>query len=377
MNLAFVIERPTQFEAPFFRFAARDPAHHLTVVFTGAHPGADAFDPELERQVSWGFDLLAGYDHAACPAAGRYRWLRRELAGRDLVIVNGYTQRAYVQASFAARAGGSPTALRLDSVLWDGTARRLAAKRLLFRLLDRRFDLYLAVGSATRDYLVAVGVEPERTGRFPYVVDVESFAAGSRLGAAARAEERRRWDIPAEAKLATCVTKLSRREAPWDLIAAWRAAEAAGHWLLVAGDGPLRTTLEDRVRDAGLRQVRFAGYVPYPELPALYGATDLFVHPVQEERWGVSVAEALACGLPVVASDRVGAARDLIVPGENGFVYGAGDSAALAEALAAAWRLDPAAVGERSRRLLREWDHQATWRDVLAAAARVAPGKPS
>ena len=96
MKIAFLVERPTQFEAPFYRFAARDPEHELRVLFTGRDVAEPAFDPELGRPVSWGIDLLGGYPHEVCPPADAARWLAERLQpGRcDLLIANGYTQRA-------------------------------------------------------------------------------------------------------------------------------------------------------------------------------------------------------------------------------------------------------------------------------------------
>ena len=64
MKIAFLVERPTQFEAPFFRFAARDTRHELRVLFTGTDPnGPDgpAFDPELGRTVAWGIGGRLSY----------------------------------------------------------------------------------------------------------------------------------------------------------------------------------------------------------------------------------------------------------------------------------------------------------------------------
>ena len=66
MNLAFVVERPTQFEVPFYRHAAADPVHRLQVLYTDPRGAEPVYDPELGRTVSWGFDLLGGYDHASC-----------------------------------------------------------------------------------------------------------------------------------------------------------------------------------------------------------------------------------------------------------------------------------------------------------------------
>ena len=370
MNLAFVVERPTQFEVPFYRHAAADPAHHLRILYTDPRGAEPVYDPELGRTVSWGIDLLGGYDHAACPDFGA---LKRELRRRryDLVLVNGYTRRLYVLAAALARGAGIPVALRLDSALFETPPPRALAKRLLFDLyLKRMYRLFLGVGSLTLDYLRFFGVPEERTALFPYAVDVEAFRRGSALAPAERAAARARLGIPDDARILLSVAKLNPREAPWDLL---RALDG-DRWLLVAGDGPERAALETFARERGLEKVRFLGYVPYPELPALYAISDLFLHLAREERWGVSVQEALACGLPVIASSRVGAARDLIEPGANGATYTAGDAAGLARRIDEVLRLDPAAVREANRRILAGWDYPAAWRGLLRAAARVTGG---
>jgi glycosyltransferase involved in cell wall biosynthesis len=385
MRITFLVERPTQFEAPFFRYAARamnasnsayEGRPELRVLFTGKDIARPVFDPELGREVSWGIDLLDGYPHAVAPEHGRGRWLAREISRErcDLLIVNGYTQRAYLLATALARRAGLPTALRLDSVLWDADAGPGAGKPLLFSvLLLRLFDLFLGVGTLTLDYLSACGVPAGRTGLFPYAVDVEHFRAASRLGAAERAAARGRLGLPPGAKAVLAVAKLAPREAPWDLLRALPFLPG-GVRLLFAGDGPARAELEQLAATLGPERVRFLGYVPYGDLPALYAASDLFVHPVREERWGVSVAEALACGLPVVTSSRVGAAHDLVIPGENGAVYPVGEPRELARRIAEALALDSERVEATSRAVLTRWDYPAAWRSLEEAAERATGG---
>lgn len=446
MRIAFVVERPTQFEAPFFRHAAADPEHRLRVLFTRPDPGAEAFDPELGRAVSWGIDLLGGYDWSAPPARGPLlatsRWLAAELAPErcDLAVVNGYTQGAYALATLAARRAGVPVALRLDSVRFGAEPTpRERARRLLFAgLLDGVYDLFLGVGTLTLEYLDWCGIPEERRGLLPYAIDVERFRAGARLAPPERETLRQRLGVPAGARAVLSVAKLHPRESPWDLLRAMarlgrpeamggshviptsppaapatkdetspsgaavipRAARDPGGGalardhsprrmhgggsssrtrqaespdeivLLVAGDGPERPALEGFAAERLAGRVRFLGYVPYPELPALYGAADLFVHPAREERWGVSVAEALAAGLPVVASSRVGAARDLLAAGINGFTYETGDDADLARRIGQALALDPEEVRSTSDAILPRWGYAAAWRTLLAAAAR-------
>ena len=375
MRIAFLVERPTQFEAPFYRFAARDSEHELRILFTSADAAEPVFDPELGRPVSWGVDLLKGYRYEICPPRDQALWLGDQLRQErcDLLIVNGYTQPVFRLGTRLAKRAGIATALRLDSVLWDSSAARHLVKRLLFAVhMKVTYDLFLGVGSLTLDYLRSFGVPPERTGLFPYAVDVEEFRSRSAISAEERAAFRARLGVPVNARLVLSLAKFNEREAPWDLLRAFARVAGEDLWLVLAGDGTARGELERFAREHGMERVRFPGYVPYNELPGLYAAADLFVHPAREERWGVSVQEALACGLPVVASSRVGAGYDLIEAAGNGYVYEAGNHEALALRIGEALALPPRQVHERSREILVRWDYAASWHNLLEAASRVA-----
>lgn len=364
MKILFVVERPTQFEVPLFRYAAADPDHDFAVLFTRPDPGAAVHDPELGRKVDWGFDLLGDYEHAAPGPSDGLGWVWREVRGRrpDLVIVNGYTQRLYLAAALAARRSGARVALRTDSVLFPGDPPPTAPKRLVYcRALGALFHRFYTTGSLGRHFLAASGLPDERVGFFPYPVDV------ARFGAPAHPDNER----PPGGRTILALAKLGGREAPWDLVRAFASLADAGTddlRLVIAGDGPERSALEREAERSAHGKVVFPGYVPYARLPELYAAADLFVHPAAEERWGVSVGEALAAGLPVVASSRVGAAHDLVRPGVNGERYPAGDPAALAVAIGRALTLDREAARRASRPLLLAWSPEAAWRGILEAA---------
>jgi glycosyltransferase involved in cell wall biosynthesis len=135
------------------------------------------------------------------------------------------------------------------------------------------------------------------------------------------------------------VSKMSDREDPLTAIRGFArmAATVDGARLLFVGDGPLRSEVENEIRILGIgAKVRLEGYVPYESLAACYGAADLFIHVPRREPWGISVAEAMACGLPVVASSTVGSAADLVLPGRTGLIVPPGDPAAVSAALMAA-----------------------------------------
>jgi glycosyltransferase involved in cell wall biosynthesis len=206
----------------------------------------------------------------------------------------------------------------------------------------------------------------------PYPIDAAGMRRSPAAADAARAAWRARLTVPPSAPVVLAVAKLHPRETPWDLLRAWVGAAGTDRWLWIAGDGPQRAAVERLVRESALPRVRLLGYVPYPELPDLYAAADLFVHAPREERWGVSVGEALACGLPVVASSRVGAAHDLVVTGVNGFTYPAADSAALAATIGSALALDRGQAMRASEPLIAAWGLEATWSGMVASARRLS-----
>ncbi|MFM9785843.1 glycosyltransferase, partial [Streptomyces scabiei] len=82
------------------------------------------------------------------------------------------------------------------------------------------------------------------------------------------------------------------------------------------GDGPLRLALEALATDLNIRQqVIFTGLVPYNELPSYYALASVLVIPAEHEPYGLPVNEAMICGTPVITSNAVGAAGDLIEEG--------------------------------------------------------------
>lgn len=106
------------------------------------------------------------------------------------------------------------------------------------------------------------------------------------------------------------------------LLDVWRevAPAAPAATLVVAGGGALLASLRARAERLGLAErVVFTGYVPEADKVAHYGLADVFLFPSAMEGFGLAVGEAMACGLPVVASDR-GSIPELLVEGEGGFL---------------------------------------------------------
>lgn len=111
--------------------------------------------------------------------------------------------------------------------------------------------------------------------------------------------------------------------------------------LIIVGEGPERERLDAEVRALGLGEaITFAGYVPQQETPGWYRSADVFALTSDFDNSPNVVLEAMATGLPIVATD-VGGLRDFVTPGRNGELVPKGDAAAMAEALVAFMRALP------------------------------------
>ena len=128
--------------------------------------------------------------------------------------------------------------------------------------------------------------------------------------------------------------------------------------LLLVGDGPDRPKVEQRCRTLGICDaITFIGNVPLVE-EALVGA-DLFLLPSETESFGLAALEALSCKVPVIATD-VGGLPEVVIDGENGFLFPVGDVDSMAAAAVKLLRNDDLRrrFGESGRRLALEQFNQ-------------------
>ena len=102
--------------------------------------------------------------------------------------------------------------------------------------------------------------------------------------------------------------------------------------LRIVGDGELRESAMQKLAPVRER-VEFVGFRDWHELPGEYAAADVLCVPSRYDGWGLVVPEGLAAGLPVIATDRMGAALEFVRTGRNGWLIPAGDEAALLAAM--------------------------------------------
>ena len=334
-RVTVVSPEPTPYRSPLFdRVAARGEVD-LTVVYA-ARSVADrtwTVAPEHRHVYLRGLRLpgarrVVRHDYPVTPGlAGALARSRPEV-----VVVSGWSTFASQAAIAWSRARRIPYVLHVESHDLGPRApwRRLVKDAVATRVIRAAAGV-LVVGSAARDSVVARGASRVRV--FANTIDVE------------------RWIARAE----------GLERAPHDgvvVLSVGRPVPEKGFDLLA-----------DACSAAGVRLDLVTGGVAEDELAQRYVDADVFALLSRHEPWGVVVNEAAASGLPLVLSDQVGAAADLLRDGENGCLVPDGNVAAAASALEELAR-DPrlrARMGARSRELVRDWGYEPSVESFVAA----------
>jgi glycosyltransferase involved in cell wall biosynthesis len=287
----------------------------------------------------------------------------------EVVVVSGWSTFAAQAAIAWCRVKDVPYVLVVES--HDEGPRagwRRTVKGTVVPPVVQNASGVLVTGTLARNSMISRGAAPERVRVFANTIDVEGFGERADRLAAQRPELRAELGADPDDVVVLSVARLVPEKGLDTLIRA--VATVADHHIVLvfAGDGPEREELGRLAEELEVRAV-FTGDAVWEKIVEVYVAADVFALLSEREPWAVVVNEAAACGLPLVLSDRVGAAHDLLRDGENGALVTAGDVDAAAKALRALAG-DPnlrRAQGARSRELARDWGYGPSVEGFLAA----------
>lgn len=221
------------------------------------------------------------------------RLIRRHDA--HIVYIHLYS-RASAYGRMAAILARTPVIVA--SAVGYGHPRPLK-KRMLDRVLAHFTDHFTALSEATKEHLYRQqGIAPDRITVIYPGIDPERFSSVRR-----REAIRQEVGIPLDAQVVGTVARLAPEKGLVDLVNAMAQVREAipNARLMLVGDGPLRPELEQRVESLGLRDtVHFLGF--RRDIPELLHVMDIFAFPSHREGLGMALVEAMAAGLPVVAT---------------------------------------------------------------------------
>lgn len=385
MKILVTLENPERTGAPKmaaqYAGALASAGHRVVAACGPPSEGTSSVLPELRR---------AGVDVRRTPALGlrsapavlgRLRSLIRE--GKVSCVV-GFQQRDRVLACLAAAGTDARCVISAQNqhVFRGGPVESRAKERVYGWALRGGADLVVcSSGAVEEEVLGRFGVEVGRTAVVPNGIDVRDFPT---FGSGEREAARRELGVSGDERLLLNVGRIDRQKGQDLLLRALRDVDGGSPGARLGMAGTVgrssaapeghgyRDRLRSIAREAGMEdRVAFLGW--RDDVPRLLAAADLYVQPSRWEGWPLALVEAMAAGVPVVASDCSGRPRGFR-DGEHGWIVPAGDVEALREALERGLSLsgpELREMGGRARRLAeRHYDvrrHAARFVELVEA----------
>jgi glycosyltransferase involved in cell wall biosynthesis len=328
IRLAIVVSHPIQYYAPLYQRLARRDDVTLKVFFTWHAAEKAAPDHGFGKLVAWDIPLTEGYEFELVPnissEPGTHRFfglrnpslVERVMAWQpDAVQVTGWAWHSHLLALRALSRRGIPVLFRGDSHLLDSPGRTGAAwlaKRAVLRRVYSWPAAFLYVGKANRAYYEAFGVESERLFRCPHSIDVGRFAEPARALESQARQWRHELGIGVDRVPLLFAGKFEPKKRPLQLMRVIQSSPDPRLLLIMVGGGQLDGEVR-RIAAADPDRFRVLAFQNQSRMPLVYRLGELFILPSAfGETWGLAVNEAMACARPVLVSDRVGSAADLV-----------------------------------------------------------------
>lgn len=395
-RLAVLNSHPIQYFAPLYRRLAQEPDIDLTVYYCSRQGADEYLDPGFGQRLKWDIPLLEGYRYTFLPnlrrqdqVAGSFSLINPSIIAElqqkryDAICLHGHVYVTDWLGVLGALCSRTPIFYRSESSLtYDSQVRRplyiRLVKSLVLRTLFAQIEAFLAIGTLNREFYRFYGAEQAKIFQVPYAVDNQYFSLKASEFRERRAELRAAHGL-GDQVVFLFAAKMTAKKRPLELLQAFRmihdVPQAA---LLMVGDGELREQAEKYVTEHGLVNVHFTGFVNQSQLPKYYAMSDVFVRPdgVYQGDWGLTVNEAMAAGLAIIATDKIGASVDLIRDNLNGVKVRFGDLHDLASAMREiATRPGLAqAMGTRSAEIIRTWSYEECVQGVKSALRQVSNG---
>ncbi len=384
-KIVVVNSHPITYFTTLYRYISLHPDIDLHVVYLSDMGLSDAFDTGFNQGIAADFDLLKGYSYEFCGKnylglvpGGFFSirtmeiWKIIRISDADVVWLHGYNYFSYIVAFVAAIFSRKKIFFRCEThgKLKRGKVRKVLRDSLL-KFYFKFVDAFLAIGSLNFQYYLSLGVPNEKITLVPYVVDNKHFSS-VRFDNLKKLEALEKIEgLDKNLPTVLYCAKFIKRKHPELVLHALQilCERRCPVNVIMAGNGPELQDMRVLADQLELDNIVFLGFVGQSSLPKLYAMCDLFVHPSEDEPWGLVINEVMAGGMPVLLARDLGCAADLLIEGVNGFTLPELSANCLADHIAL-MLADPkklVRMGMESRAIMECWNHEKCLKGIVKA----------
>ena len=368
-KLAIISTHPIQYNAPVFQLLSERKNIQIKVFYTWENSKNGIFDKKFGKDIKWDIPLLEGYDYQfvknISKDQGTHHFkgminpdLNKEINSwkADAVLIYGWCFHSHFKAMRHFK-GKIPVYFRGDSTLIDEVAGfKTILRRIWLKFVYRFVDYALYVGTKNKEYFLKHGLAENQLIFVPHAIDNKRFdGAGVEIENLAK-DWRKELKINENDIVLLFAGKFERKKDPIILIKAANSIKNEQFKIIFTGNGELEDEMKNLVSNN--ENILFLPFQNQTKMPILYTLCDVFVLPSKgpNETWGLAVNEAMACGKPVLVSEKVGCAIDLVKNGENGFIFKSGNVDDLIDKIKCFNHDNIVLYGIRSKEIIEEYN---------------------
>ena len=250
----------------------------------------------------------------------------------DVVNLTGYYDIASWTILFYCKFKGIKTILSNESTASDHQRNKI--KEFIKGLIIKQFDGYFNFGTLSENYILSLGIGSEKMLVKRNCVDNKVLKGIYEKHLLSRKEQQKLLNLASNNFI--FVGRLIEYKNLFHFLEAFHAAQqkVKENWgVIILGDGALKANLQQLVKENQIQKVSFEKGVSWQQVPEYLALSNVLVLPSYSEPWGLVVNEAMACGLPVIVSEKCGCAVDLVINSENGFTFAPDNSEELTNIL--------------------------------------------
>jgi glycosyltransferase involved in cell wall biosynthesis len=373
VRVALLTEIISPYRIPVFNALARLKGIELHVIFLAETDPTQRDWLVYKDEIEFSYEVLPAW---------RWRWggwhilVNRGMwsaLGRcrpNSILCGGYNHPAFWEALTWTKFHSAHFAAWIESTSLDQRHPSVLSK--FFKQMFIRNCVSFAVpGKSSADYVRSMGAPAERIHTAPNAVDIRRFATLARL--VREREQQCRAELVLPRRYFLYAGRIVPEKGVFQLLEAYTrlAPELRSQvGLVFVGEGTARNELMKNAANINPGTVVFPGFAQRDQLAAFYALAEVLVFPTLSDPWGLVVNEAMACGLPIIATDVAGCTADLVHDRENGYVIPVANVGELADAMAAVAR-DPqmaSRMGECSARLIESFSPESCAAGLARAA---------
>jgi len=365
--IKYILSHPIQYQVPLIRFLNNK--IKIKVSYRLNTVTKKYFDREFNKKIILDKNLLSGYNYDFLKYYGPNKlssifpitndFIKKNLLDETKIVwVHGiknwynliliilsyfYNKRVFVRDEFNNIKKRS-----LSNILMN---------KIFYSFIDNFIDCYLSIGKENRKAFIDFGIDKKKIYHVPYVVDNDFFYIKNK-------KKNKKFVI-------LFTGKLSHRKGCDILLNSINLLNENNNFkkdseIIIIGDGILKEELINYKKKKKLVNVKFLGFKNKKVIKKFYKRSNLFVMPSRDENWGLAINEAMAAKNAIIASNKVGAASDLLKNNYNGYIFKNNDYKDLSKKIYKTFldKKKTIKFGENSFKIISKWSFYECYKGI-------------